>query len=268
MKTMSYLKVASTLIVLLLIATSCSTSKKMALSCPKPISNYKSKVASSHSRKNMKIFASSQRDNKNRFSFNKNTFRKSKVHHKSVNPLSETSNPKTSTSLTVPENTSISNKMEYEANLFASVDNSQISVGESYPPITNSKDEIADFGNNKTVYERVGTIPISGNSSSEITILKYSLEKLNSFRTTPINVLPQETEKKIEGLSLAGFIAGIVGLIVAGIPLGAVAIILSAVGLFKIKNNPGKYMGKGLAIAGLIVGIVDIVAIIILLAIV
>jgi len=266
MKTMNYLKVVSTFLALLLIATSCSTSKKMALPCPKPVNNYKSKFGSSHNQNSIKLFASAPGNNKKRASFRNYSSQISKVHRKPVTTQSELNITKINTSLSESEKTPISNNFEYEANLYASVDNSIISVGEVFSPISRSIGEIPDFDIKESVYERVGTIQIDGNSSLEIISLTNSLETISSFRTTPINELPQETERKIEGLGLAGFIAGVVGLIVAGIPLGAIAIILSAVSLVKIKNNPGKYMGRGLAIAGLTLGIIDIVALLIILA--
>jgi hypothetical protein len=70
---------------------------------------------------------------------------------------------------------------------------------------------------------------------------------------------------KIEGLGLAGFITGLVGLFVASIPLGVIAVVLGAVSLSRIKKYPQRYKGKGFAIASMILGIVDIVAMVVLL---
>ncbi len=65
---------------------------------------------------------------------------------------------------------------------------------------------------------------------------------------------PQGTSNS---LAVAGFVVSIVSLFInlAGI-VGLVATILSAIGLSKVKET-GK--GKGLAIAGLIIGIIGIV---------
>lgn len=64
-------------------------------------------------------------------------------------------------------------------------------------------------------------------------------------------------ENKNNGLAIAGFVVSLVSLLInfAGI-VGLVGTILSAVGLAKCKNLNGK--GKGLAIAGLIIGIFSI----------
>lgn len=74
--------------------------------------------------------------------------------------------------------------------------------------------------------------------------------------------------KEIEPLSLISFISSLVGLFIFGIPLGIASIIMSAIGQQKINNNPEKWKGKGLAIAGLVIGIVDIIGALIFLAMV
>ena len=63
----------------------------------------------------------------------------------------------------------------------------------------------------------------------------------------------------MNGLALAGFICSIVGLVLFGFILGAVAVVLSAIGLHKIKQDPINWDGKGLAIAGIIIGFLDII---------
>ena len=70
----------------------------------------------------------------------------------------------------------------------------------------------------------------------------------------------------LEALGLAGFIAGVIGLFVLGIPLGVTATVLGAVSLAKIKRNPGRYWGRGFALAALIIGIVAVVGAIVVLA--
>jgi len=67
-------------------------------------------------------------------------------------------------------------------------------------------------------------------------------------------------------MGVAGFVASLVGLFIFGIPLGLMAVIFGAVSLGKIKKHPGKYKGKGLAIASFVIGIVDIIGVIIVLS--
>jgi hypothetical protein len=66
-------------------------------------------------------------------------------------------------------------------------------------------------------------------------------------------------EPKLEGNALAGMICGIMGLVlgfsILGLACGVVGIVLSIIGMNKIKREPKKYKGRGLALAGLICGI-------------
>ena len=64
--------------------------------------------------------------------------------------------------------------------------------------------------------------------------------------------------KNFNNMALTSFIFSLVGLIIAGIPCGIVALLL---GGKELKQNNEK--GKGFAIAGIIIGIIDIVLVII-----
>lgn len=75
-------------------------------------------------------------------------------------------------------------------------------------------------------------------------------------------------EVHTDGLAIAGFVIGIVGLFVLGILLGILAIVFSAIALNRIKKEPKARMGRGLAIAGLVLGIVGVLGWLILLAII
>lgn len=68
-----------------------------------------------------------------------------------------------------------------------------------------------------------------------------------------------DEDKKMEAFAVVGFVSGLVGLFVFGYVLGAVAIVFSAISLIRIKKAPAEKKGKGLAVTGLIIGIVDIV---------
>ncbi|MFH2095956.1 MAG: DUF4190 domain-containing protein [Bacteroidota bacterium] len=66
--------------------------------------------------------------------------------------------------------------------------------------------------------------------------------------------------KKTQGMAVAGFVCSLAGLLLFGFILGILAIIFSANGMGKINREPELYKGKGLATAGLIIGIFDILA--------
>lgn len=108
---------------------------------------------------------------------------------------------------------------------------------------------------------------------TSVSLITYSNGSHDSFtadeaipaqRYMPQNFNPQP--QKTEGLGLAGFILSLTGLFVGGIPLGILAVIFGAISLSKIKNGRGKYKGRGFAIASLVIGLVDILGVIIILA--
>jgi hypothetical protein len=65
-------------------------------------------------------------------------------------------------------------------------------------------------------------------------------------------------------MAVASLVVGLIGLLIFGVVMGILAIIFGAVGIGKANKLGGK--GKGMAIAGLILGIVDILAWIVILA--
>ena len=63
-------------------------------------------------------------------------------------------------------------------------------------------------------------------------------------------------KKKVNGLAVAGFIISLVGMFCFGIVCGILSVIFCAIAL---KQIPAKNQGgKGLAVAGLIIGILDL----------
>lgn len=63
--------------------------------------------------------------------------------------------------------------------------------------------------------------------------------------------------KKNNVPALISFILSLVGLVIAGLPCGIAAVITGIIGM--VKFNPETEKGKGFAIAGLIVGILDVI---------
>ncbi|MBA3679107.1 DUF4190 domain-containing protein [Candidatus Saccharibacteria bacterium] len=74
-------------------------------------------------------------------------------------------------------------------------------------------------------------------------------------------VLTQPSEQKREGLALASFIVAIIGIFIFFLPI--VAIVLGIIALVKISKNGNS--GKGFAWAGIIIGSVSILLLIVLL---
>lgn len=81
-----------------------------------------------------------------------------------------------------------------------------------------------------------------------------NFQKLFSKHTSPLN------SPNLEVFGLVSFISGLIGLIPFwGLLLGFISIITGIISLRKIAKNPGKFYGKGFAIAGIILGIIGIV---------
>jgi len=74
--------------------------------------------------------------------------------------------------------------------------------------------------------------------------------------------------EKQKGISIAGMVLGICSIVFIWVPildwiLAIVGLILSIVALSKIKKEPAKYDGKGMAIAGLVTSIIALVILVV-----
>jgi len=69
-------------------------------------------------------------------------------------------------------------------------------------------------------------------------------------------------ETKRHGLAVASMVLGIVGFLTASVGFGLIlcllAVIFGSIARKKIKNSGGFYTGKGMAIAGLVLGIIPL----------
>ena len=80
--------------------------------------------------------------------------------------------------------------------------------------------------------------------------------ELNITNETTQPNLTISTKKKYSGKSIAGFVLSLVGFIVAALPCGILGIIFSSTSFNEIRTKNLK--GRGLAIAGLVISIIDI----------
>ena len=86
---------------------------------------------------------------------------------------------------------------------------------------------------------------------TEVKSLRKEYMELNKF---------QSSGRKASGFSTASFVLGMVGTIpvlALGLPFGILAILFGVIALARYKKNPEEKL-KGLAIAGIIIGIIDI----------
>lgn len=73
------------------------------------------------------------------------------------------------------------------------------------------------------------------------------------------------TVRKNNGCAIASFICSLVGLLIAGIPCGIAAVITGIIGIAKISQNKETQKGKWMAIFGIILGSLDILAVAVVL---
>jgi hypothetical protein len=76
-----------------------------------------------------------------------------------------------------------------------------------------------------------------------------------------------EDRPRTDGLSIAAMVCGIVGVVLpgSGIILSILAIIFGGIGMGRTSRNP-ELSGKGMAITGLVLGIVGLLVTVLLLA--
>jgi uncharacterized membrane protein YvbJ len=66
------------------------------------------------------------------------------------------------------------------------------------------------------------------------------------------------TETKLSWKALVGFIVSLAGIIVLALPCGIVGLIFSALGFNEVQRST-EYKGRGFALAGIVVAIIDVV---------
>lgn len=87
-------------------------------------------------------------------------------------------------------------------------------------------------------------------------------QTLPTTSSQPTNEQPP-VKRKFSGMGIAGFVVSLVGLFFAAIVCGTIGIILSSAAFGETKQ--GAKRGRGLAIAGLVVGIIDVITFFVLL---
>ncbi len=87
----------------------------------------------------------------------------------------------------------------------------------------------------------------------------YSFFKQEFKKGKLLVIRPVEKSKETHLLAIIGFIASIIGLFVLGIILGILAVIFGCTSYTKIKREPEKWKGAALAIAAIVIGIVDVI---------
>ena len=109
--------------------------------------------------------------------------------------------------------------------------------------------------------------PLYSMGISEIYMIKYNNGTRDFFDQSSSDSYGEKAPPvRSEGMSIASFVCGIGGLIIFGIPLGILALVFGGIGLNKIRQFPDRFSGKGFAIAGIILGLIDIIGVLLILA--
>jgi len=85
----------------------------------------------------------------------------------------------------------------------------------------------------------------------------------------PGGQMPAQTDGKPNGLAIGSLVLGILSLLISvwgGFVLGIVGIILGAIALKKIKEDPSQ-TGRGMAIAGIVLGVISIVVMVLVVSV-
>ena len=108
---------------------------------------------------------------------------------------------------------------------------------------------------------RVGSVHEFGNPSPAMTFRAKPIPARNFMQGD--SLLSQREKpgvRKLDGLALSGFIISFLGLIpLIGIAFAVIGLVLSSIGLHRIRKHPDRYKGKGFAIAGKWMGIAGII---------
>ena len=125
--------------------------------------------------------------------------------------------------------------------------------------------ELLEISTNEITYRPCGqpnTAPITRNKREVIAVVAPNGDELFSgiYAIGPTGQMGQEGQKT-DGLAIASFILGLLPFTIFG-PL--LAIIFGAVSLGRINRYPERYRGKGFAVAGIILGL--LVAVLLLVA--
>lgn len=130
--------------------------------------------------------------------------------------------------------------------------------------------KVVEIGEREIRYKNCDNIqgPVLVVSLSDVFMIKYPNGTRDYFTTEKSQASPRGSTlpRKTHGMALSGFIGSLVGLFILGIPLGIMAVVFGAVSIGSIDKHPERYKGRGLAIASIIIGAVDIIGMIIVLA--
>tara|TARA_B110000902_G_scaffold235953_1_gene281676 strand:+ start:347 stop:1009 length:663 start_codon:yes stop_codon:yes gene_type:complete len=115
---------------------------------------------------------------------------------------------------------------------------------------------------NQNSIEKKNDIALEAFHKEELRTQIKNLQKVVKESTNNIKSVDGEGEEpKVHWAALTGMICGILGLLITPFLFATLGVIFGGIGLSKIKKNPEKYKGKGMAVTGLVTGIIAIVVV-------
>ena len=267
MKNIIFFKNIGLLLILIAFASSCSSMKKTAVACPEFPSQkaqYKIAFKKTHAKKTLAFSNKSKR------------IRPTSRQAKNISFHDISSNERTI--VASESKLDFSSSQFVEATILNSYETTSLNQSPEVFDLTSStlssqsgpkinEDFLIKDNNSEPKIEiRSDT---SRTTQSEVQTQTSSVEQIVHERSNRSELTtPNNTPQEIEGLGLAGFIVSLAGLIILGIPFGIVGIVFGGISLGKINKNPDKYKGKGFAIGSLVIGIIDIIGVLLLLALI
>lgn len=122
-----------------------------------------------------------------------------------------------------------------------------------------------DMAAQKTSLQRYDGEPQQNYNNGPQQNYNYGPQQYNSgYQQPPYNYGYQQPGidyRKTSGMGIASLVCSLIGLFFFGIGfiLGPLAIIFGGVGISQCNRQPNVYKGKGLAIAGLVIGIIEVI---------
>lgn len=265
------MKITVIIILVCLVSLSCSTSRKMALSCPAPARQHESNAALNHPRSIKKIHVGSQKNNKLDNSFTRDAYRYTLKPDKVADRPDEL-NKKVGTGLVqtgAPGYPAASLPIipgaDYEDTCAQAQDTLYLKNG------TSAAGKLLRKTRTEYRFQRSDGVVFNFSADAVEKVIPETV-------VTPSPQMNQSNSQKTERLSLAGFIAGFAGWLSALIPwaLGLnnypesmlvfilpactlAGLIMSISALVRMKKNPADYKRKGWAVGGVFFGLFGII---------
>ena len=133
--------------------------------------------------------------------------------------------------------------------------------------------KVLEIGEKEIKYKKCSYLegPTYSVSKSKVSSLRYpngeieTFEEESYYSTQPelqeekAPETPHHTSLKVQPMAIVSLVAALGGIIVAGIILGITAVVLGISAIAKIAKDPDIWKGTGMAVAGILIGALDVI---------